>query len=213
MSNEIFELAAQSIIDGDEAKAVEIANRALAEGLDPLEVIEKGYTVGINKVGDLFDRGKFFLPELMISSDAMKAATKILNDAVPPALQTKSIKALIATVEGDIHDIGKGLVVSLFRVHGMEVFDVGNDVPVDTIIDKALEYEVDVIGTSALLNTTMKNMKKLEDALRERGVRDKFKTIIGGAPVTQKYANKIGADAYAENANDGVKKVFEMMKA
>ncbi|EHQ90403.1 cobalamin B12-binding domain-containing protein [Desulfosporosinus youngiae] len=213
MSNELFELAAQSIIDGDEAKAVEIAKRALAEGLDPLEVIEKGFTVGINKVGDLFDRGKFFLPELMVSSDAMKNAVTILNDAIPPAEQTKSIKALIATVEGDIHDIGKGLVVSLFRVHGMDVYDIGNDIPVDEIIDKALEYEVDVIGTSALLNTTMKNMKKLEDALRERGVRDKFKTIIGGAPVTQRYADKIGADAYAENANDGVKKILEMVKA
>lgn len=212
MSKEIFELAAQSIVDGDDAKAVEIANRALAEGLNPLEVIEKGYTAGINKVGDLFDRGRLFLPELMASAQAMKQATAILNDALPESEQKRNLKALIATVEGDIHDIGKGLVVSLFRVHGIDVYDIGNDVPIDAIINKAVELEVDVIGTSALLNTTMKNMKKLEDELRDRGVRDKFKTIIGGAPVTQRYADRIGADAYAENANDGVRKVLEMFK-
>lgn len=212
MSNEIFELAAQSILDGDDAKAVELAKRALAEGVDPLEVIEKGYTVGINRAGDLFDRGKFFLPELMMASDAMKAATAVLNEAIPVSQQSKPIKCIIATVEGDIHDIGKGLVVSLFRAHGIEVFDLGNDIPTETIIDKAIELNADCIGVSALLNTTMKQMKKLQEDLKARGVRDKFKTIIGGAPVTQRYADKIGADIYAENANDGVKKVFELMK-
>jgi trimethylamine corrinoid protein len=212
MSNELFEQAAESIVNGEVELAVEIAKKSLAAGIDPLEMIEKGFTLGISRVGELFDRGKLFLPELMVSSDAMKAATEVLNQAIPAADKIKSIKCLIATVEGDIHDIGKGLVVSLFRVHGMEVVDLGNDIPVDIIIDKAIENNVDVIGVSALLNTTMKQMKKLEDELRERGVRDKFKTIIGGAPVTGRYADKIGANAYAENANDGVKKVFEMMK-
>lgn len=210
--SELFELAAQSIVDGDEDKSVEIAKKALAEGIDPLEMIEKGFTAGINRVGELFDRGKFFLPELMVSSDCMKAATAILNEAIPPADKTQSVKCVIATVEGDIHDIGKGLVVSLLRVHGMEVFDLGNDIPTSVIIDKAIEHNVDIIGTSALLNTTMKQMKKLEEELTERGVRDQFKTIIGGAPVTQRYTDKIGANLYAENANDGVKKIFSLMK-
>jgi len=210
--SELFELAAQSIVDGDEDKSVEIAKKALAEGIDPLAMIEKGFTMGINRVGELFDRGKFFLPELMVSSDCMKAAVAVLNEAIPVADKTQSIKCVIATVEGDIHDIGKGLVVSLLRVHGMEVFDLGNDIPTSTIIDKAIEHDVDIIGVSALLNTTMKQMKKLEEELRERGVRDKFKTIIGGAPVTQRYTDKIGADLYAENANDGVKKIFSLMK-
>lgn len=211
MSN-YFELAAQAIVDLDEDKAVEVAKKALADGVDPLELIEKGFTKGINEVGDLFDRGRVFLPELMMASDAMKAATAILNEAIPDSNKSADIRCVIATVEGDIHDIGKGLVVSLFKVHGMEVFDLGNDVPVDVIIDKAIEYDAHVIGTSALLNTTMKQMAKLEEELRNRGIRDRFKTIIGGAPVTERYAKKIGADAYAENANDGVKKVLELMK-
>lgn len=211
MSN-FFELAAESIVNLDEAKAVEVAKKALEAGIDPLELLEKGYTVGINKVGELFDRGKLFLPELMMASDAMKAATAILDEAIPESEKTADIRCVIATVEGDIHDIGKGLVVSLFKVHGLEVYDLGNDVPVDVIIEKAIEYDAHIIGTSALLNTTMKQMAKLEEELRNRGLRDRFKTIIGGAPVTERYAKKIGADAYAENANDGVRKVFELMK-
>lgn len=211
MSNEILEQAAQSILDGQVDQAVEIAKKALAEGLNPLEVIEKGFAVGINKAGDLFDRGKYFLPELMTASDAMKAATAVLNDAIPAESKSQNIKCIIATVEGDIHDIGKGIVVSLFRVHGMDVIDLGNDIPTSKIIDAAIENNADVIGVSALLNTTMKQMKKMHDEMSSRGVRDQFKTVIGGAPVTQRYADKIGANAYAENANDGVKKVFEMM--
>ncbi|MBS3970714.1 MAG: corrinoid protein [Clostridia bacterium] len=212
MKNEILEAAAKSILEQDVDKAVEVARAALAEGLDPLEVIEKGFTVGINKIGELFDRGQVFLPEVMVCSDAMKAATEILNEAIPVEKRSQGIKCVIATVEGDIHDIGKGLVVSLFKVNGLEVYDLGCEVPTETIIEKALEVNADIIGTSALLNTTMKQMKKLEDELRESGIRDKVKTIIGGAPVTERYANRIGADAYAENAMDGVKKVFQMMK-
>lgn len=210
--SELFAAAAKSILDQDVDKAIEVANAALAEGLDPLEVIEKGFTAGITEAGELFDRGQLFLPELMVCADAMKAATDILNDAMPAESKSEGIKCVVATVEGDIHDIGKGLVVSLFAVNGMEVFDLGSDVSVDAIIDKAVEVDADVIGTSALLNTTMKQMKKLEDELNERGLKDKFKTIIGGAPVTERYAKRIGASAYAENAIDGVNKVFEMMK-
>lgn len=209
--SELFAAAAKSILDQDVDKAKEIANQAIAEGLDPLEVIEKGFTAGITEAGDLFDRGQLFLPELMVCADAMKAATDILNAALPEGTSSEGIKCVVATVEGDIHDIGKGLVVSLFSVNGMEVFDMGNDIPVDDIIDKAVEVDADVIGTSALLNTTMKQMQKLEEELKERGLKDKFKTIIGGAPVTERYAKRIGANAYAENAIDGVKKVFEMM--
>ena len=209
---EIFEAASKSIIDQDIDKAVEIAKSALSQGVNPLELIEKGFTDGIRKAGELFDRGQLFLPELMTCADAMKAATDILSDAIPAESRNKSIKCVIATVEGDIHDIGKGLVVSLFTVNGMEVHDLGAEVPADVIIDKAIEIDADIIGTSALLNTTMKQMKKLEDELRERGLKDRFKTIIGGAPVTERYAKRIGADAYAENAMDGVNKVFQLMK-
>jgi len=210
---EVFQAASKSIIDQEPDKAVEIAKAALAQGIDPLELIEKGFTDGIRQAGELFDRGQLFLPELMTCAEAMKAATDILSSAIPAESRSKSIKCVIATVEGDIHDIGKGLVVSLFTVNGMEVYDLGAEIPVDVIIDKAIEVDADIIGTSALLNTTMKQMRKLEDELIERGLKDKFKTIIGGAPVTERYANKIGADAYAENAMDGVNKVFQLMRA
>lgn len=205
--------AAKAIVEGDAEKAEEIARKALDKKLDPLELINQGFIAGIMKVGDLFDRGELFLPELMLCSEAMKAALNILNPTISADKKQAGGKIVIATVEGDIHDIGKGIVVSLFRAHGLEVYDLGRDVPTTKIIEKAEEVRADIIGTSALLTTTMEKQKHLEEALRREGLREKYKTIVGGAPVTERWAKKIGADAYAEDANDGVKKVFELLKA
>jgi len=119
---------------------------------------------------------------------------------------------LIATVEGDIHDIGKGIIVSLLRAHGLDVYDAGRDVSLEKIIEMAEAIEAQVIGTSALLTTTMGAQKELEEELRKRGLREKYKTVVGGAPVTERWAKRIGADAYAEDASDGVKKIFLLLK-
>ena len=211
-TTKLYEEAASAIVDADKARAEDIARKALEMGLDPFEVINKGFIVGIMTVGDLFDRGELFLPQLILCSEAMKSASEILNAAVSTDKKTSSGKVIVATVEGDIHDIGKGIVVSLLAAHGLEVFDLGRDVPTAKIIEKAEELKVDIIGTSALLTTTMEKQKHLEEALRKEGLRDKYKTIVGGAPVTERWAKKIGADAYAEDATDGVKKIFDLLK-
>ncbi|MGB9791583.1 MAG: cobalamin B12-binding domain-containing protein [Thermacetogeniaceae bacterium] len=208
---EVLSLAIDSIVKGDEKKAIEIAEKALAEGFDPVELLSEGFSVGIRKVGDMFGRGELFLPQLMLSAEVMKKVSDILNAAIPKEVSEKKGRMVIATVEGDVHDIGKGIVVSLLRSQGFEVIDLGRDVPTDRIISAALDVDADIIGTSALLTTTLVEQKKLEEELRRRGLRDRFKTMVGGAPCTQRWADKIGADAYAEDAAEAVRKALELL--
>jgi trimethylamine corrinoid protein len=205
--------AKQAIIDIDDAKAVEVANQAIAEGVDPVKVLTDGYSAGIREIGELFSRGEVFLPEMILAAEAMKAATAVLDTVIVGDAAKKKGKMIFATVEGDVHDIGKGIAVALIQTQGVEVIDLGRDVPVDKIIAAAEEHQAKVIGTSALLTTTMPNQEKLEKELVKRGLRDKYKTIIGGAPCTQRWADKIGADAYAEDAAEGATKVLELLKA
>jgi trimethylamine corrinoid protein len=208
----VLQEAKQSIIDIDEEKAVSVAKQAIEDGLDPVQVLTEGYSAGIREIGELFSRGEVFLPEMILSAEAMKAATAILEGAMVGKAAEKIGKMIFATVEGDVHDIGKSIAIALIQTQGVEVIDLGRDVPVDKIIEAAEEHGAKVIGTSALLTTTMPNQEKLEKMLRERGLRDKYRTIVGGAPCTQRWADKIGADAYAEDAGEGVTKVLELMK-
>lgn len=213
MSKEtLFQEAIDAIINTDKDGAVELANRAIAEGVDPAEMLEKGFSVGIREMGELFGSGQAFLPQLILAAESMKAATAILDAEISKggAVEKKG-KFLIATVAGDVHDIGKGIVVSLLGTQGIEVIDLGRDVPVDKIIDTAVAENVDIIGTSALLTTTIMEQKKLEDELRERNLRDQFKTMVGGAPCTQRWADKIGSDAFAEDAAEAVSKALELL--
>lgn len=212
MTKDIFQEAADSILSSDEEKAVAVAAKALAGGLDPVALLNDGFSVGIREIGERFGRGEVFLPELILAAEAMKGATAVLEKAMGDHAVSKRGKMLIATVEGDVHDIGKGIVASLLKTQGIEVHDLGRDLPVDTIIEKAVELDVDVIGTSALLTTTLPEQEKLEKELRSRGLRDNFKTIIGGAPATQRWADRIGADAYGEDAAEAVDKVLALMQ-
>lgn len=206
-NNDFLQQVIETIVGCDEARAEELARQALEQGLDPIDVINNGYVVGIKKVGDMFEVGELFLPELIQAAEAVKKATRILNEAIVGGEAKVRGKVLIATVEGDIHDIGKAIVVSLLVANGLDVLDLGRDVPVIDIITRAEEFGAAVIGTSALLTTTMVRQQVLENTLRKEGLRDKYKTIVGGAPVTVRWANKIGADAYAENAGEGVNKI------
>lgn len=167
--------------------------------------------VGIKQVGDMFECGELFLPELIQAAEAVKKATEILNDAISGDAGKNKGNILIATVQGDIHDIGKAIVVSLLVANGFNVLDLGRDVPTLDIIARAEEFKADVIGTSALLTTTMVKQKELEDTLVKEGLKSKYKTIVGGAPVTVRWADKIGADAYAENAGEGVNKIIKLI--
>jgi trimethylamine corrinoid protein len=212
-ANQIYAEATQSIVSSDKDKALEVLRRGLAEGEDAIELMKNGFVPGIEKVGDLFGRGELFLPELLIAAGAMKAVTDLINETLPEAAQAlhKGGSVLIGTVAGDSHDIGKSIVVSLLRANGVTVHDLGRDVAIEAIIEKATELDVDIIGTSALLTTTMIEQRKLEEELKKAGLRDRFKTIVGGAPVTARWATRIGADAYAEDAQDAVKTVNQLL--
>jgi trimethylamine corrinoid protein len=208
---DIFEEAQKAIVESDANRATEVAEQGLAEGIDPLELMTAGFIPGINKVGDLFGMGKLFLPELIRSAEAMQKVTEIINAALPGQAEKGKWKVVIGTVEGDIHDIGKTIVVSLFKANGFEVYDIGRDVPIDRFVEEAEKVGADIIGSSALLTTTMDGQKRLEEELRRRGLKGKYKTMVGGAPVTQRWASRIGADAFAIDAADGVKKAKELL--
>ena len=215
IDKDIIAEATEQLVAQNKEKVLEIANKVIADGGDPMELMNQAFIPGINKVGDLFGRGQLFLPELMVAADAMQAATDVINAALAAkgGKQQKKGKVMLATVKGDVHDIGKCIVVSLMRANGITVFDLGRDVDTDTIVEQAIKEDVDIIGTSALLTTTMGQQKNLEQALKSAGLRDKFKTMVGGAPVTGRWAARIGADAYAEDAQDGVVKVKELLSA
>lgn len=212
----VLDEARQSIIEQNGERAVELVRRTAGEGGDALELMNRGFIPGINAVGDLFGRGQLFLPELMQAANVMKAVTDLVNEMLvgsgAPRRETGA-RVLMATVQGDVHDIGKCIVVSLFKANGFTVHDLGRDVPTETIIEEALKLDVDIIGTSALLTTTMNRQKELEEALKKAGLRERFKTMVGGAPVTPRWAARIGADAYAEDAQDGVLKVKALLQA
>jgi trimethylamine corrinoid protein len=206
---DIYQEAAESIVNADRAGAEEVAKRALADGIAPADIMQKGFVKGIQEVGDLFESGEVFLPELMMSADAMAGATEVTNAALEgEAAEAKGV-IVLGTVQGDVHDIGKAIVIAYLKANGYEVTDLGRDVSADTFIEKAKELNADVIGMSALLTTTMEEQKKVIKAVKDGGL--PYKTVVGGAPCTQRWADQIGADAYAEDANDGVKKIDALL--
>ncbi len=208
-----MEMAAQHIVDADEDAIEKLAHAYLDEGFDPVEMIENGLSEGIRKLGDLFDRGEVFLPQLIIASEAMTKGVSILEQALPQDQVGKKLaKIVLGTIEGDVHDIGKGILVTMLRVYGFEVIDLGRDVPVATFVEKAKEINADVVGSSALMTTTMVGQKALEKALKEAGLRDKLITMLGGAATTKYWAAKIGANFWAETAGDTVIKLKEIFK-
>ena len=207
----LFKDAQDIIMKSDNNGVEEVTRRALSEGIDPLEMINEGFRVGITMVGELFERGEVFLPELIQSAEVMKKASGILMAALPKGREAKRGAVVIGTVRGDIHDIGKILVVTMLQANGFEVLDLGHDVETAKFIEKAQEINADVKGTSSLLTTTMKYQKELEDELKKSGMKEKIKTIVGGAPVTRRWADRIGADAYAENASEAVRKVESLL--
>lgn len=211
----IIKEAMEAMVKYNEATAVDVMKRAIEEGLDPVEILSEGFSAGIREVGDLFGRGQVFLPELMLSADVMKTVSGMVDEEMAKSGKTADKKGtmILATVEGDVHDIGKGIVASIIKTQGIEIIDLGRDVSVPTILAKAEEYNADLIGTSALLTTTLAEQKKLEEALKDKGLKGKYKTMVGGAPATQRWADRIGADAYAEDAAEAVNKALALLEA
>ncbi len=206
---DIYQEAADAIINADRAAAEDVATRALADGIAPGDIMQNGFVKGIQEVGELFESGEVFLPELMMSADAMAGATEVTNAALEgEAAETKG-RIVIGTVQGDVHDIGKAIVIAYLKANGFEVTDLGRDVAADTFLGKAAELNADVIGMSALLTTTMEEQRKVAKRVKDDGL--PYKIVVGGAPCTQRWADQIGADAYAEDANDGVKKIETLL--
>ena len=210
---EWLQKAAQSIVDLDEDVAKDIAQKSIEAGIDPLEMINAGFTECIRKMGDLFEREEIFLPGLLIASEAMMEAVEILEAALPEDKQQEKLGVIvIGTVEGDIHDIGKSIIVTMLRVHGYEVHDLGKDVPVEKFIEKVVEVKADAVGSSAMMTTTQIGQKNLEEALKEAGLRDKVKTMVGGAVGTDDWASKIGSDFFGETPQDTINKLGKLLK-
>ncbi len=195
----------EAIISGNKSQAEELAKRAVKEGLDVDQIID-AFSEAIREMGDLFEEGEVFLPELMRSAEAMKTAMNILTPLLSEGKTDHILgRVVIGTIEGDIHDIGKTLVAAILSAEGFEVYDLGADVPVNDFIEKALEVDAHLICISALLTTTMIGQKKLIEELKERNIRNRFKVLLGGAPVTKQWVQDIGADGTAENAVSATK--------
>jgi len=199
---EFYKKMAQSIIDGEDEVAASLAQESIELGIDPLDAINKGFVMGVNQVGDAFSCGDAFLPELVMAGEAMKAAVAVLEPELNRRGSVREMlgKVVIATVEGDIHDIGKTLVGTMLAAAGFEVFDLGVNVPISKILEKAMEVNADLIGVSALLTTTMVKQRDVVEAVKDSPLADKTQVMVGGAPVTRAWMEEIGADGYSEDA-------------
>lgn len=214
MSEDMHSKLAQAVIDGEPDDAEALARQALDQGLDPLTCINEGLTKGIQRVGELFADGEYFLPELIIGAEAMKRALAILEPAMVGDQAREVVgKVVLGTVEGDMHEIGKTLVGTMLTANGFQVFDIGVDQSADQFIAAVKENEADIVGASALLTTTMLQQKNLIGALEEAGLRQQVKVMVGGAPVTENFAAEIGADGYAEDAISAVDLAFRLIDA
>ena len=201
--DELMQKAFDAIVEADEDMAREVLDEATAEGVTAVDLLQEGFSKGMNELGDQFGRGEIFLPELIFATEVMGVVTERVDEELAAkggdSAAGKGVY-VIGTVEGDVHDIGKGICVSM-----------GREVPADTFIEKAEEVGADIIGTSALLTTTMTVQQELEEKLKERGLRAKYKTMVGGSPVTARWAEKIGATAYSEDAADCCKVAAELL--
>jgi trimethylamine corrinoid protein len=209
----LLKQARQAVIEGDEEAAEAMARKVIAEGINPVEIINEGLSPAMTEVGDGFANEEIPLPGVLVAAEAMTKAIEIMEPHIAKEEVAETLGTVIlGTVEGDIHDIGKRIVATMLKVYGFEVHDLGRDVPIDVFVEKAKELKPDILGSSSLMTTTMGGQKILEEKLRAAGIRDNFKTMIGGAATTQEWANKIGCDCYAEDANDTVLKAKELIK-
>jgi len=213
MSAELFKKMAQSIIDGDSDLSVELAKEAISANIDPLVAITDGFVMGVNQVGAAFANGDAFLPELVMAGEAMKAAVSTLEPEMAKRGTHRTMlgKVVLGTVEGDIHEIGKSLVGTMLSASGFQVYDMGVDVPTAKFIAKVKEVDADIVAMSALLTTTMVKQKEVIDVLDKEGLRRKVKVMVGGAPVTRDWVQRIEADGYSEDAIGAVNVAKQLM--
>lgn len=211
MQDDIFAKIREAIVSLDEVKLDQLTGEIVAKKVNALEAIEKAYAVGIQEVGAMFERGDYFLPELVQAAEMVKASVARLQKLIPKGQGISKGKVVIGTVQGDIHDIGKHLVATMLSTRGIEVIDIGVDCPVAKFIDRAVEEKADIIGASTLLTMTAPEQVKLIESLQERGMRERFKVIVGGAAVDRTWAEKIGADGFGADLNEAVNVVLSLL--
>ena len=206
MSDELYGKINASIVDGDPDATVALTKQALEAGLEPMAIVDEGLVPGMNIVGDKFQCGEYFLPHLIIAATGMQQALKVLEPELNARDQAVEVRGtlVIGSVAGDIHEIGKSLVGTIFAANGFQVYDLGVDVPTETFVAKVQETGANLLGLSALLTTTMTVQREIIEALEEAGIRDQVKVLIGGAPVSREWSDTIGADGYAEDAMGAV---------
>ena len=214
MPDDHFSAMRQSIIDGAPDSASSLARQALTTGIPPLNAIDYGYVPGMHDVGEQFARGQMFLPDMMASAEAMRAAMAVLDPELKRLGTERPMAGVVVlgTTKGDIHEIGKILVGTLLAANGFRVYDLGVDVSGEKFAAKAREFKADLVGVSALLTTTMRNQKTVIEALDKDGLRPRVKIMVGGAPVTRRWAEEIGADGYAKDAMSAVALAQQLMQ-
>lgn len=191
----------KSVLEGDRELSSDLARKALEQGYPPLKVIDEGFAVGVREAGRLWEQGVYFLPELAFAAEAMKSAMVVLQPVLMEGTGAQGKgKVLIGTVQGDIHDIGKSLVATMLLANNYEVVDLGSDVPHEKFVAEVEAHKPDFVGMSALLTTTMAGQGEVIKLLIEKGLRDKVRILVGGAPTTPEWAREIGADGHGENA-------------
>jgi corrinoid protein of di/trimethylamine methyltransferase len=214
MVNDTLSAMRQSIIDGAPDTASTLAQESVTSGMAPIDAINNGFVAGMHDVGEQFARGQMFLPNMMASAEAMRAAMAVLDPELRK-LGTERPTAgvvVLGTTRGDIHEIGKILVGTMLTAHGFQVHDLGVDVAGEKFAAKARELKADIVGVSALLTTTMRNQKSVVEALEKEGLRSQVKVMVGGAPVTRRWADEIGADGYAKDAMSAVTLAQQLMQ-
>ena len=211
--SEILKQLQEVVILGEPDQARELAVQALEAGVAPLIAIEEALNPGMEIVGDKYESGEYFIPDLVMAAEAMKGAMAVFEPALIARQEQRQVLGtiVIGTVEGDIHEIGKSLVATMLTAAGFQVHDLGVDVPANEFVKQVQETGANVVGMSALLTTTMRNQEVVIEALKEAGLREQIKIIIGGAPTGPEWAQTIGADAYAENANEAVSVVKQLV--
>lgn len=205
VSEELIKKLSESVVEMEEEETVELAKECIEKNISAYEAIDKGLAHGMNRAGELYEEGEYYIPELLMCSDAMYSGLEILKPHLKKNDLGKKHKIVIGVIQGDTHDIGKNLVKIMMETEGFEVVDLGRDVPPRDFVDKAKEIEADIICMSTLMTTTMDGMEEVIKLLKEEGIREKVTVMIGGGPISQNFADKIGADVYTTDASKAAK--------
>lgn len=203
--NEYLKILSDYVFEYEDEKIAEVAQNYLNDGYPPLDAIMDGLVDGMKRAGEMFQQEEYFVTDILLCSDAMENALAVLRPHLLQSENQLNRKIVLGVIEGDTHDIGKNLVKTMLQTEGFEVIDLGRDVPVDDFVDTAVKEEADIIGMSTLMTTTMPNMQRVIKKLEEQNVRDKFKVMVGGGPISQSFADKIHADGYSSDAVEAVK--------